>query len=291
MGIFSLLGALVASGCRDHPAPNRREVAADEDCVLCHEPEYLATTAPPHEGIFNTECQDCHTLDAWIPAVAIEHEWFVLQNRHAELECTECHTVGFAEGDTPNQCVGCHQADYDMAMEPPHAGYPTDCASCHTDAGWVPSSWQHSFPIEGAHQLITCAACHGDPPTYEGTPTECVGCHRDDYDNSPYMGHQTFPLTCLDCHTQNAWVPALEGAHPNDRFRIDDGAHSGYECTDCHNPELGASTMGANCDCVGCHEGEHTRARMDDKHREVADYPAGAAPPSFCLDCHPDGRN
>jgi hypothetical protein len=52
---------------------------------------------------------------------------------------------------------------------------------------------------------------------------------------------------------------------------------------------LGSPVGGENADCVGCHNGEHTRAKMDPKHHEVRDYPTGAAPPSFCLDCHPDG--
>jgi nitrate/TMAO reductase-like tetraheme cytochrome c subunit len=47
---------------------------------------------------------------------------------------------------------------------------------------------------------------------------------------------------------------------------------------------------GENTDCVGCHDGEHTRAEMDAKHREERDYPSGDAPPNFCLDCHKDGR-
>lgn len=259
--------------------------------MVCHQGDYDATTSPPHQDLFDTQCQSCHGQDAWVPAVAIVHDWFVLQNRHAELECTECHTVGFREGDTPSVCVGCHEADYDTATEPPHAGYPTDCASCHTDAGWQPSTFDHPWTLDGAHLLITCQSCHtGEPPVYEGTPTECVGCHRDDYDNSPYMGHETFPTTCQDCHSTTAWVPALDGAHPNDRFRIDREPHD-YECTQCHDPALGASSMGTNCDCVGCHEGEHTRAEADRDHREVRDYPTGPAPPNFCLDCHADGRN
>jgi hypothetical protein len=48
---------------------------------------------------------------------------------------------------------------------------------------------------------------------------------------------------------------------------------------------------GENADCVGCHDGEHTRARMDPKHDEVGGYPLGDAPPNFCLECHADGLN
>jgi hypothetical protein len=58
----------------------------------------------------------------------------------------------------------------------------------------------------------------------------------------------------------------------------------------CHNPDLGSPVDGENADCVGCHDGEHTRGKMDPKHDEEPDYPQGAAPPNFCLDCHPNGR-
>jgi hypothetical protein len=100
-----------------------------------------------------------------------------------------------------------------------------------------------------------------------------------------------FPTTCIDCHTTRAWTPALMGTHPEGRFPIAGGPHSGFQCLDCHDPDLGASTGGMNTDCVGCHTGEHTRARMDRVHEGESGYPTGAAPPNFCLDCHPAGRN
>jgi hypothetical protein len=284
--VFAAVATLGA--CQD----SRHEAVQvmEEDCVVCHMPEYEATTMPPHMDLFPITCGDCHTEDAWVPAVAINHDWFVLQNRHAEAACVDCHTVGFRPGDTPNTCVGCHQEDYDMATMPPHAGYPTDCAQCHDDAGWSPSIFAHSWPLDGAHAARPCMDCHmGDPPVYEGTPRECVGCHREDYDTSPYPGHDAFPTTCVDCHTTTAWTPALEAAHPNDRFPL--GEKHDYPCLDCHNPDLGPSTGGMNTDCVGCHEGEHTRDRMDREHNEEPDYPTGPAPPNFCLDCHPDGRH
>lgn len=287
-----LAASTLTLACRHPAGADRREIAADEDCVVCHQADYDATSMPPHPGLFTTECHFCHSTEAWVPALALQHDWFVLANRHAEIACTDCHTVGFAPGDTPSTCYGCHQPDYEMATAPPHAGYPTDCATCHTDAGWRPSTFVHPWPLDGAHVLISCASCHvGDPPQWAGLPRECVGCHRDDYDASPYPGHATFPTTCADCHSTTAWTPAIEGAHPEARFPIANGAHEGYACTDCHDPALGPSSMGMNCDCVGCHEGEHARARVDEQHREVPDYPRGAAPPNFCLVCHPDGRN
>lgn len=283
------LGGAGVLGCRDHGS-GRREVQG-HDCFVCHQPEYEGTTEPSHVGLFTTECADCHVIDAWIPALPIQHDWFALRNRHAETRCGDCHTVGYRAGDTPAECVGCHRADYDAATMPPHANYPTDCATCHTDAGWVPSTFVHSFPLTGQHALIGCTSCHaGDPPEWTGLPTECVGCHRADYDSSPYPGHSTFPTTCADCHSTTDWVPALEGAHPESEFPIQREPHQ-YQCMECHDPDRGPSTDGMNTDCVGCHEGEHNRADADADHRDVADYPFGTTRVNFCLDCHPDGSN
>ena len=156
---------------------------------------------------------------------------------------------------------------------------------------WAPSIFVHSWTLDGAHTVTPCNSCHvGDPPVYEGTATTCVGCHQADYDMSPYMGHDTFPTTCMDCHTTSAWVPALDGAHPEGDFPISRGPHEGYACLDCHNPDLGSSVDGMNTDCVGCHEGEHTLERSDRQHREENDYNSVGAPPNFCLECHPTGQ-
>jgi hypothetical protein len=191
-------------------------------------------------------------------------------------------------------CIVCHLTDVQHALSPPHEGFPDTCGSCHSSDAWSPAAFMHSWPLNGAHATLECASCHlGDPPVYAGTPTLCIGCHQDDYDSSPYPGHADFPTTCQDCHTTEAWTPAVGGTHPENAFPIQNGAHSPYrnDCVSCHNPELGSAVDGENADCVGCHDGEHTRARMDSKHNEVSGYPAGAAAPNFCLECHSDGRN
>ena len=291
IGLTFVLAAAAGPACRG--SEHDRVVAVGQhDCFVCHEPEYVATTEPPHPGLFEVTCGDCHGEDAWVPAVAIRHDWFVLRFAHAEASCTSCHTVGFGEGDTPNTCIGCHQDDYDSARMPPHAGYPTQCTDCHDESAWSPAIFDHSWPLDGAHTVTPCASCHtGDPPRYLGTPRECVGCHQGDYDTSPYPGHDTFPTTCVDCHTTSGWSPAIGGGvHPDGAFQISAGPHE-MACLDCHDPALGSSVNGENTDCVGCHEGEHTRAETDGDHREVSGYPSGAAPPNFCLDCHEDGTN
>jgi hypothetical protein len=301
MAALALVAALTLGACQKHEP--RQEIGGEASCYVCHQPEYEdLTNEPPHPGLFATTCADCHMSDAWIPAVAINHDWFVLQNRHAELRCSECHTVGYRSGDTSSECVSCHQADYDGATMPPHQGYPTECATCHTDAGWVPSTFDHPWALTGAHALAECTTCHtGTPPQWTGLPTDCVGCHQADYDRAvtTVTEHSTYPTTCQDCHSTTDWDNAIGGAHPNDRFDIMSGRHSGYECTSCHIPERGTSAGGANTDCVNCHTGDHTRAEMDrvGGHQEERDYPPAGGPyaapfneVNFCLDCHGDGR-
>jgi len=246
-------------------------------------------TNPVHAGRFALTCADCHGVSAWRPA-QLEHGW-PLTGKHAEQTCGGCHPGDPAVyEDTPTTCSGCHAEDRERVTEPDHVGFSMDCADCHTADGWRPAELDHGWPLEGAHATALCASCHGgEPPVYAGTPSACVDCHRSDYDSSSYPGHAEFPITCQDCHTADAWTPA-SGSHPEPSFPITSGPHKVVDCMGCHNAELGGNGAD-NADCVGCHTGRHTRASTDDKHDEIADYPGSAAPPNFCLDCHPDGRH
>jgi hypothetical protein len=263
-------------------------------CVGCHQADYDNSPEPGHDA-FPTTCEGCHSTEQWVPALStLDHPW-PLEGAHAQASCLGCHVGNppVYEG-TPTVCVGCHQADYDNSAFEGHDAFPTTCQECHTNDKWVPAQFDHSWPLEGAHAQAACSSCHtGDPAVYEGAPTVCVGCHQSDYDNSPYLGHSDFPTTCGDCHNTTAWTPATGGNHPENAFPIESGPHSKYrnDCTSCHDPAFGSSVGGENADCVGCHDGDHTRAKMDGKHSGEPDYPSGAAPPNFCVDCHPDGRN
>lgn len=120
---------------------------------------------------------------------------------------------------------------------------------------------------------------------------ECSLCHLENYNEVTDPVHAgVFSTNCTDCHNTSGWRSGGGGAHPEDRFPITTGDHSNYQCTDCHNESLGAYTGGENTDCVGCHVGEHTRAKMDAEHGDVGGYPSGDAPPNFCRNCHPAGR-
>ena len=242
---------------------------AHECASDCHQSDYDLSPEPGHDA-FPTTCEGCHSSEQWVPALStLDHPW-PFEGAHAQASCLSCHV-----GDppvyqgTPTECVGCHQDDYDGNAFEGHDAFPTTCQDCHTNDAWVPAQFDHSWPLEGAHAQATCSSCHtGNPPTYEGTPTVCIDCHQSDYDGSPYLGHSDFPTTCADCHSTGAWSPATGGNHPENAFPIESGPHSKYrnDCTSCHDTALGSSIGGENADCVGCHEGDHTRAKMDSKH-------------------------
>lgn len=257
-------------------------------CLGCHQSDREAALVPSHDD-FSSDCATCHGTTAWRPAGFV-HEW-PLDGAHASATCGACHVGDPPVYDgTPDTCVGCHQGARDAVAQPSHAAFADDCTSCHTTLGWRPAVFPlHEWPLEGAHAATTCAACHGEPAVYAGTSPECVGCHQADYDGSPFPGHSEFATTCEDCHSTSGWVPASGGDHPQERFSIT-GTHD-FACGDCHDAALGANGA-ANADCVGCHLGEHSLARMDSEHRgEVDDYPFGEnRAPNFCLQCHPDGR-
>jgi hypothetical protein len=262
-----------------------------KDCVGCHKQDYDTSPFPNH-NTFPTTCTDCHKTAGWKPASIPNHDqFFKLDGKHTMAACSSCHTKGYSPGDTPKDCVGCHKRDYDTSPFPNHNTFPTTCKDCHSTAGWMPATIPNHdqfFKLDGKHSMVACGSCHTKGYAAGATPKDCVSCHRQDYDRSPYPGHSAFPTTCNDCHTTTAWIPA-NGGHPETQFPIKSGAHSGIACADCHNASLGSAKD--NPDCVGCHTGIHARSKLDAKHQGVRNYPTGAAPGNFCLNCHPDGRN
>lgn len=121
-------------------------------------------------------------------------------------------------------------------------------------------------------------------------PGECYTCHQADYEGATNPTHLgVYPTTCGECHSETAWRPASDGNHPDATFPISTGAHQPVECSGCHDVRRGPNTDGVNTICVGCHTGNHDRAEEDSFHAGIAGYPAGDAPPNFCLTCHPMG--
>ncbi len=131
------------------------------------------------------ECAKCHSdhngvnfaLVRWDPPNrdSFDHNktGFVLEGKHAGVACEKCHkaenipTAGRAGIQVKDlnrtylglsrNCVSCHTDE--------HRGQVgTDCARCHTLAGWKPAfKFNHAaskYPLTGAHEKLDCVKCH-----------------------------------------------------------------------------------------------------------------------------------
>jgi hypothetical protein len=240
--------------------------------------------------MFSTDCLDCHTQDAWIPATFDHNDIYPLNGAHAVIanECLQCHANGY--DNTPNTCIGCHQTDYNNTTNPNHpaAMFSTDCLDCHTEDAWIPATFDHNtiWPLNGAHANIAneCLQCHANG--YDNTPNTCIGCHQTDYDNTNNPDHAAamFPTDCTQCHNETAWDPSTFD-HDNQYFPIYSGKHDNEWnlCVDCHINSSDYSVFS----CIDCHEHDDPNQLAND-HDEVSGYIYES---NACYACHPDGEN
>ena len=287
---FPLIGAHSTLSCQEcHLSEaNLRFARIGNECISCHREDYLSAESPDHVGSgFSTNCIECHDpLSVDWGSDLSDHSFFPLTKGHDIQDCNECHlTSNFS--DASNECSTCHQDDYNATFNPDHQSLnlTNDCASCHTtDPGWIPAAFDgHNdyYQLNGAHAGMAndCAACHnGD---YNSTPNTCFGCHQSEYDNSTNPNHTSaqFPTDCIECHSEDDWVPATYD-HDGQFFPIYSGKHKDTwtDCIECHtNPDNFAVFT-----CISCHINPET----DDGHTEVPEY---IYEDNACLVCHPTG--
>ena len=273
---FPLVGAHASADCAacHKGAPVGRFDHADVRCEACHEPGQN----PNHrvQG-WIADCDRCHIPTTWTGA-GFNHSTWPLQGVHRQISCAECHQNNVFAG-TPNQCIDCHQDDYQATANPNHqtAGFGTDCQSCHSANGWVPANFNHNrfFPLTGAHTAVACAQCHIGG-VFNGTPTTCFGCHQDDYRSAqPPHTASGFPTTCQTCHNTSSWSRA-SFSHPD--FPINSGPHSGFDCNDCHT----VPGVYTSFSCTVCHSAGST----NNEHDRVRGYVYNS---NACYQCHPNG--
>lgn len=252
-------------------------------CVNCHLTDYQGTTDPNHvANSFSTSCELCHTINTWDGAVSGHPASFPLMGGHGGLSCTDCHVGGIYTGLSPN-CASCHLGDYQSTTDPNHvaAGFNMNCQLCHNINAWEGAMFTHtaSFPLTNGHSGLSCTDCHMGN-VYTGLTSTCVSCHLADYQgtNSPNHASAGFPTDCTACHNTSDWGDAVF----NHSFPITSGAHSHFDCNDCHTTP-GNYTLFS---CIDCHE--HNQSAMANDHDEVGGY-VWSSP--ACLACHPNGHH
>ncbi len=271
-------------------------------CVECHglsDPAFMRQ----HELDFGRDCLACH--DGADRMTGFDHmtTGFSLEGEHAEVRCVACHAVQ-PFSDTQSACEGCH-------TEPElHRGlFGSDCAACHTAAGWTPASlegadFEHlaatGFSLE-KHDLdydgraISCSTCH-ESALQSFSLVTCETCHRD-HDPAFMAAHvSAFGQACLDCHDG---LDRMEGFN-HDEYFVLEGQHATIACIACHEnrifagtpdqcsqchtePAIHAGAFGLNCEA--CHSTTAWAPAVLTSHIFPLDH--GGEGTISCLTCHP----
>lgn len=217
-GHLSLKGGHSKVSClKCHNNPNK---LPPPRCVDCH--------GVAHGGL--SDCERCHAPAFYWKPVKFDHNrvW-PLVGQHRYVSCRKCHP-GLLFAQTQGYCNFCH------AVVHPDL---TDCASCHTPYGWLPSTFEHSrvWALTGQHAKLPCTRCHPNnnfAHPIGGGSTQCVACH----------GEQHGGLTdCASCHTTAGWVPST---FEHSRVWTLTGAHKSLDCSACHPGGLMFAYVEAN---------------------------------------------
>ena len=284
----------------------RERGVANDLCLQCHEPERhrIEQRRGYHATVADRNCAVCHKehFGRYFAVVrfdtaSFDHSevGFDLVERHAELDCRECHRpelivaadvrVSKEEHGALDRtflglgtsCRACHTAD------DPHGDQFSDrtCTDCHSQTQWNPTEgFDHDrtdYPLTGRHRDAVCRGCHetlrgGDRPMlrYAGVAFgRCTDCHRDEHQGG--MG-----TDCSRCHATEGWMEIARGSFERD-FRHEHtefplrGAHADVTCAICHTL-TGADVEGIRLSFATA---ERNRA-----------YPRPAA--DDCLSCHLD---
>ena len=162
----------------------------------------------------------------------------------------------------------------------PHGAEVGDCAACHLPNAWRPArvskDFRHaerSFPLDGAHALTTCTACHPSLK-FSDAPTRCSACHQD-------VHRGELGIDCGRCHTTRAFLDQarLVQRHEATRFPLR-GMHISVPCESCHpSTQPGqAQYLGRSAMCVSCHRTEYANT--------TAPNHAAVGYATDCAGCH-----
>ena len=272
---FPLEGLHAAVDCASCHVADRDPVPyrplAFGSCADCH--------ADPHAGGMSGACSSCHAPEGWtrVRAGALEGRFdhdrtsFPLAGAHAAADCTACHRPGrppttdlirmrylpgSASATYPrpeaSSCGSCH---VDRHAFPGSGGTWTECATCHSEARWAPTSYgveRHAsseFPLTGAHTVAPCWTCHLDEDmghtrfTLALEATDCAFCHVDE---SPH-GDLYADRPCASCHGTEAFEPVVF-----DHAGVDTEPGS-VACVSCHQSEDPHQGQFPDAGCAACH--------------------------------------
>jgi len=274
-----------------------------EECIDCH--------TDVHDGSMGTQCSTCHSASGWNQLVSFSERTFdhsstgfPLVGKHQTVSCKSCHqpnsqpsgidilfvqaTINYSypHPRVTGKCISCHEDYHDGAFEEVPGG--KDCANCHTEGGWLPTTFgtqRHNsdspFALTGAHLAIPCSSCHqpadNSRMVFHFEDTQCETCHEQDNPHGNEFADQSGKTVCGDCHETTSWTSDISFDHSTTQFPLT-GRHALISCNSCHNSEfaLADNSLKLPVTCESCHQ-------SDDPHRGQFKQSAIG---SSCDNCH-----
>lgn len=220
------------------------------ECSNCH--------ADPHQGALGRTCSTCHVTRSFasINRTSFDHQAtdYPLRGRHASVSCEGCHGRNLANR-TPafSTCGSCHADPH--PSDGSTSTVRADCATCHTVAGFSPSTFtiarhqQTHYPLDGRHVAVACARCHVTPRAPQRartspvqaarlqlSSTTCASCHGDAHRGE--LAAREDRGACESCHTTGGFTPSTFAAAAHARLRVTlEGRHGRVPCAACHGPQ------------------------------------------------------
>ncbi|RYZ53309.1 MAG: hypothetical protein EOP07_18050, partial [Proteobacteria bacterium] len=299
---FALVGDHAQLKCvKCHVSEGKNNIKYDwpkletQKCLSCHKDQHATNLSPKFRG---GDCLQCHNQNQaeWkIPNFKHDVTGFVLQGKHAQIQCLDCHKDGnqgkalanFKFTGVQKTCASCHSDFHGFGKEVADK-LPTplqNCATCHTEIAWKSNlkfdhNTQARFPITGKHVKNQCFDCHKAiggkrvekmPNTlrtyfFKTIPAKtCETCHKSPH---PKEFHNRFKgIPCAQCHSTEGWdVQNMQGQiasnpsfHSKTRFPLT-GSHQKLSCKTCHQvngQEQYKFPSPTKNFCVDCHNGPH----------------------------------
>lgn len=251
---YPLDGKHVGVECAKCHGPREQDKAvfspvAYQECSACHD--------DVHRGALGPGCSSCHSTAGFkvLSLDGFDHSRtrFTLLGKHRTLECAKCHdpSSGTYKKDNFSTCVSCHTDAH--AGTARWQGVPADCAVCHDERAFRPSTLtavdhdRSAYKLEGAHRAVSCEKCHAKDltkvdrwgvaairlqPAYDS----CASCHGNAH--ASQLDQRADGGACESCHTVSGWSPSTFGTREHEALDFWlTGAHARAKCKSCHGPQ------------------------------------------------------
>jgi hypothetical protein len=228
--------------------------------------------------------------------------------------CSKCHGSNLDSKPRHQNCTDCH-SDYHNG-EFTNGAVLRDCSVCHTENGFVPSTFtinehnQIDFKLTGAHLAVPCRSCHfkTDKWHFRNIGEKCIDCHKNVHGSEiteKFMQNDN----CKGCHVTDNWN-TINFEHSLTTFPLE-GKHRNVSCGECHYKEentgnkifrfvslsskceschkdvhYGQFTENGNSNCVRCHILDNWKPEKFN-HNETRFSLEGAHEKLACSKCHP----